>query len=66
MDTLRNVARALPPSRFSQRLSWGLTLVIAFYVLWSVSTNKNFEWHVVYQWFNEKTVLEGLAVTLGL
>lgn len=66
MDTLRNVARAQSPSRIGIRLSWGFTLIIALYVLWSVSTNKNFEWPVVYQWFTEKTILEGLAVTLGL
>lgn len=66
LDKLRNVARALPASRFSQRLSWGFTLVNAFYVLWSININKNVEWHAVYQWFKEKTVLKGLAITLSL
>ncbi|MBG6240374.1 MAG: amino acid ABC transporter permease [Candidatus Symbiopectobacterium sp. Clec_Harlan] len=66
MDKLRDVARALPSSRFSQRLSWGFTLIVDFYVLWCIGTNRHFEWHVVYQWFNEKTVLNGLAMTLDL
>ncbi|MFE8047944.1 amino acid ABC transporter permease [Brenneria goodwinii] len=66
VDALRNVARAQAPSRFKQRLSWGFTLIIAAYVIWSVGTNKNFEWPVVYQWFTEKTIMEGLSVTLGL
>ncbi|MCG8708608.1 amino acid ABC transporter permease [Brenneria sp. 4F2] len=66
VDAQRNVARAQPPSRLTLRLSWAFTLIIAAYVIGSISTNKNFEWPVVYQWVTEKTIIEGLSVTLGL
>lgn len=62
----RDVAFARSVPRYGRLISWIVVLVIAANFSWLVATNPNFEWHVVLQWFTERSVLNGLQVTLGL
>lgn len=66
LDPHRNVEVAHAPRRLGRWLSWIIVLLITADVLWVVATNKNFEWHVVGQWFTAASVMKGLGVTLGL
>lgn len=43
-----------------------LALVIAAQIGWLIITNPSLEWHVVWQWLFDPSVLQGLTVTLGL
>ncbi|MFC0228229.1 amino acid ABC transporter permease [Serratia aquatilis] len=63
---LRDVKLARAPQSYGRRVSWILAILIAANVIWAVATNKNFEWHVVVNWFTEDTIMTGLSVTLGL
>ena len=48
---------------------WFLTLVavlVAAQIAWLIITNPSLEWNVVWQWLFDHSVLQGLAVTLGL
>ncbi|MBF9231937.1 amino acid ABC transporter permease [Microvirga sp. BT350] len=45
---------------------WAFTLAITLKFGWIVANNKNFEWHVVGQWFTADSILRGLSVSLGL
>src|SRR5471030_2857828 len=65
-DPRRNVEFSHAPRSFGRWVAWIVVLLIAADVLWGVSQNKNFEWHVVAQWFLEGSVIKGLGVTLGL
>ena len=65
-DPRRNVEFSHAPRNYGRWIAWIVVVLIAADVLWAVSHNPNFEWHVVAQWFTEGTVIKGLGVTLGL
>lgn len=63
---LRDVAHARQPINYSRWLMWAFTLAVTLKFGWVVANNKNFEWHVVGQWFTADSILRGLSVSLGL
>lgn len=62
----RDVSRALALRPYGRWLAWALSLVILAKVIWVVAHNESFQWLVVGKWLFNPSVLNGLAVTLGL
>jgi polar amino acid transport system permease protein len=62
----RDVANAHRPFQTGRVTLWLLTIVIAANFAWIVANNENFGWPVVAQYFFDKTVMQGLSVSLGL
>ncbi|GAA0613543.1 amino acid ABC transporter permease [Paenochrobactrum glaciei] len=65
-NTLRDVSQAITPINY---LHWSLSIIIVAFViqfLWLVINNDTFQWDVVFKWFFDETVINGLYVTLGL
>lgn len=63
---LRDVAHAHAPFPVMRLITWAFVLLFAGRAAWVMAHNKNFEWHVVAQWFTAEPILRGLGVTLGL
>ncbi|SKA82867.1 polar amino acid transport system permease protein [Agreia bicolorata] len=66
-DKLRERAVKVVPARHWWR--WVLSALVAFVVLqfvWSLVTNKQYEWNVFAEYFFSQSVLNSLGVTLGL
>ena len=63
---LRDVANAHSPPKIGQWVMRLLVCLILYSVVCSVAGNPNFGWPIVAHWFFERSVLEGLGVTLGL
>lgn len=61
-----DVARARRPFPWGNLAAWAIVLVLAAETVFTVATNKNFEWPVVAEWFAEASILKGLRITLGL
>ncbi|MEU5694136.1 amino acid ABC transporter permease [Actinosynnema sp. NPDC020468] len=64
--TSRVAAKIVPLRRPWRWVSAGLVIAGLLLVLWSVSTNENFQWDVVGQYFTAEAVLRGLGTTLWL
>lgn len=47
-------------------VAWAACSLLAVGILYSVSTNPNFKWHVVARYFTHETVLRGLMLTIFL
>ncbi len=65
-SALRDVAKAHAPFPVARVVSWAVVIVLMAQASWAVAHNKNFEWHVVAQWFTADSILRGLGITLGL
>ncbi|PVA06607.1 amino acid ABC transporter permease [Thalassorhabdomicrobium marinisediminis] len=65
-DDLRDVARAHRPIPKGKVLLWVVVLLFAADFARAVGTNENFGWPVVAEFFFNRTVLEGLWVTIWL
>ncbi|MEM5521490.1 amino acid ABC transporter permease [Sulfitobacter sp. AS59] len=63
---LRDVARAHRPIPKAKVLLWVLVLLFAADFALLVAENKNFGWPIVVEYFFNKTVLDGLFVTIWL
>lgn len=63
---LRDVVNAQKPIDYWRIAFKIIIIVLLVDVAVSVFNNPNFEWEVVREWFTAKTILNGLAVTLGL
>jgi len=62
----RNVAKAHVSRNYGRLLGVSVLCLLALQLIWVLVTNKNFEWEVVGKFLTEKTVINGLLVTLGL
>ncbi len=62
----RDVANAHRPFQTGRVTLWLVTVLIAANFAWIVAKNENFGWPVVAQYFFDKTVMQGLSVSLGL
>ncbi|MFC5523551.1 amino acid ABC transporter permease [Polaromonas jejuensis] len=62
----RNVAHAHVSRNYGRLLGVSVLCLLALQLTWVLVTNKNFEWDVVGKFLTEKTVINGLLVTLGL
>lgn len=58
--------RIVPARRAGQWTAAGAVLVLTALGLWSVATNRAFQWDVVGDWFTSTAVLRGLGLTLWL
>jgi polar amino acid transport system permease protein len=47
-------------------IAWALCILLGVGVLFSVSTNPNFQWNVVAKYFTERSILNGLMLTIFL
>lgn len=65
-DSLRDVARAHRPIPKGKVLLWVVVLLFAFDFAIIVANNENFGWPVVAEYFFNRTVLDGLFVTIWL
>ncbi|POD19834.1 amino acid ABC transporter permease [Pseudomonas syringae pv. syringae] len=62
----RDVSRALASRPYGRWLAWAVVLLILAKFIWLISLNDSFQWPVVGKWLFNPSVLNGLAVTLGL
>ncbi|MCP8937119.1 amino acid ABC transporter permease [Alsobacter sp. SYSU M60028] len=62
----RDVSRAHRPFPIGRIALWAIVVGVFAQAFWAIAHNKNFEWHVVAQWFTADSILRGLGVTLGL
>jgi amine acid ABC transporter, permease protein, 3-TM region, His/Glu/Gln/Arg/opine family len=61
-----DVSRAIAAVNYPR---WALTcaaLLFALYMAWLIIANDAFQWHIVFQWLFDPSVMQGLGVTLGL
>jgi len=61
-----DVSRAVTAVNYPR---WALTcaaILFALYMAWLIIANEAFQWHVVFHWLFDPSVMQGLAVTLGL
>lgn len=65
-DALRDVAKAHRPIPKGKVVLWLVVLLFTTDFIWIVATNKNFGWPVVTAHFFDKTVMQGLFVTIWL
>jgi polar amino acid transport system permease protein len=64
--TVFDVSAAVERARPVRLVLTILALIVAVQVTFLIVTNPSLEWHVVWQWLFDYSVLQGLTVTLGL
>jgi polar amino acid transport system permease protein len=62
----RDVAYARHRPDYPGIVLGAVVVLVGLKLAWLLAANPNMEWSVVAQYFNEKTVLSGLGMTLGL
>ena len=61
-----DVSRAVTAVNYPR---WALTsaaILFALHIAWLIITNDAFQWHIVFRWLFDASVMQGLGVTLGL
>lgn len=61
-----DVSRAVAAVNYPR---WALTcaaILFALHIAWLIITNDAFQWHIVFRWLFDPSVMQGLGVTLGL
>ncbi len=62
----RDVALAVSPANHLRRALTAIVLLLALHMAWLIVANEAFQWHVVFNWLFDPSVMQGLMVTLGL
>jgi polar amino acid transport system permease protein len=62
----RDVANAHTPFRIGRLVLWAVVVLGGIDAAWAVAINDGFGWPVVFQYFFDPTVIQGLYVSLGL
>jgi len=61
-----DVSQAITAVNYPRWALTGVAILFALYMAWLIISNEAFQWHVVFRWLFDPSVMQGLAVTLGL
>ena len=65
-ELLSEHKKRITPKRPRDYVAWVVAIAIVTGLVWTVVTNENYRWPVVFSYFTTATILNGLLVTLVL